>query len=122
MTLPKWLLLAASFAYKMRRRIATSLAILFAVFLGYHVIFGQNGVTAYQQKRIDDRALRQQILVLQQENDRMKQHVDHLKNDPDAIEREARERLHYTRSNEVIYTLNDKPATDSKSLGAAASK
>ena len=72
--------------------------------------------------RMFRREWRQQILVLQQENDRMKQHVDHLKNDPDAIEREARERLHYTRSNEVIYTLNDKPATDSKSLGAAASK
>jgi cell division protein FtsB len=101
---------AASATFRLRRRLATALAIVVAVLLGYHVIFGQNGVTAYQAKRIEDHSLKQQIEALQQENDRMKLHVDHLKNDPDAIEREARERLHYTRPNEVIYTLNDKPA------------
>jgi len=101
---------AAGFAYRMRRRIATAAAIVLAVFLGYHVIFGQNGVTAYQQKRVEDKELQKQIQQLQDENGRMKDHVDHLQNDPDAIEHEARERLHYTRPGEVIYTLNDKPA------------
>ena len=100
---------AAGFAYRMRRRIATAAAIVLAVFLGYHVIFGQNGVTAYQQKRVEDKELQKQIQQLQDENGRMKDHVDHLQNDPDAIEHEARERLHYTRPGEVIYTLNDKP-------------
>jgi cell division protein FtsB len=100
---------AAGFAYRMRRRIATAAAIALAVFLGYHVIFGQNGVTVYQQKRLDDKSLQKQIQQLQDENARMKEHVDHLQNDPDAIEHEARERLHYTRPGEVIYTLNDKP-------------
>ncbi len=101
---------AAGFAYRMRRRIATAAAIVLAVFLGYHVIFGHNGVTAYQQKRVEDKELQKQIQQLQDENGRMKDHVDHLQNDPDAIEHEARERLHYTRPGEVIYTLNDKPA------------
>jgi cell division protein FtsB len=100
---------AASFAFRMRRRIATAAAVVLAVFLGYHVIFGQNGVTAYQQKREEDKMLQRQIQQLQDENARMKDHVDHLQNDPDAIEHEARERLHYTRPGEVIYTLNDKP-------------
>jgi cell division protein FtsB len=100
----------AGFAYRMRRRIATAAAIALAVFLGYHVVFGQNGVTVYQQKRIEDKVLQKQIQQLQDENARMKDHVDHLQNDPDAIEHEARERLHYTRPGEVIYTLNDKPA------------
>jgi len=94
----------------MRRRIATAAAVLLAVFLGYHVIFGQNGVTAYQQKRLEDKDLQKQIQQLQEENARMKDHVDHLQNDPDAIEHEARARLHSTRAGEVIYTLNDKPA------------
>ncbi len=40
---------AAGFVYRMRRRIATAAAIVLAVFLGYHVIVGQNGVTAYEQ-------------------------------------------------------------------------
>jgi cell division protein FtsB len=101
---------AASFAYRMRRRIATAAAVALAVFLGYHVIFGHDGVTAYQQKRVEDKELQKQIQQLQDENGRMKDHVDHLQNDPDAIEHEARERLHYTRPGEVIYTLNDKPA------------
>lgn len=100
---------AASFAYRMRRRIATVAAIALAVFLGYHVVFGQNGVTAYQQKILEDKTLQSQIRQLQDENARMKDHVDHLQNDPDAIEHEARERLHYARPGEVIYTLNDKP-------------
>lgn len=104
------LIRVAGLAYRMRRRLATSAAVLLAVFLGYHVIFGQNGVTAYQQKRLEDKTLQKQIQQLQDENTRMKDHVDHLQNDPDAIEHEARERLHYTRPGEVIYTLNDKPA------------
>ncbi len=92
----------------MRRRLATAAAIALAVFLGYHVIVGQNGVTAYQRKRLEDKDLQRQIQQLQDENSRMKDHVDHLQNDPDAIEHEARARLHYTRPGEVIYTLNDK--------------
>jgi cell division protein FtsB len=111
---------AAGFAYRMRRRIATAAAIALAVFLGYHVIFGQNGVTAYQQKRVEDKELQKQIQQLQDENGRMKDHVDHLQNDPDAIEHEARERLHYTRPGEVIYTLNDKQAEKTTVPGPAA--
>lgn len=101
---------AAGFAFKMRRRIATAIAIVAAIFFGYHAIFGQNGVNAYQQKRMEDRSLKKQIDDLSQENGRLKEHVDHLKSDPDAIEHEARERLHYARPGEVIWTLNNKPA------------
>ena len=98
---------AAEFVYRVRRRIATALAVVLAIFFGYHVMVGHNGVTAYQQKRVEDRQLHNQIDVLQQENDRLKEHVEHLKSDPDAIEREAREKLHYARQGEVIYTLNN---------------
>jgi cell division protein FtsB len=111
---------AAGFAYRMRRRIATAAAVALAVFLGYHVIFGQNGVTAYQQKRTEDKELQKQIQQLQDENGRMKDHVDHLQNDPDAIEHEARERLHYTRPGEVIYTMNDNPADKTAATRSSA--
>lgn len=99
----------AGFLYRVRRRIATGLAVVLALFLGYHVMVGRNGVNSYEQKRLEDRTLSEQIHALQQENDRMKEHVDRLQNDPDAIEHEAREKLHYARPGEVIYTLNDKP-------------
>lgn len=94
--------------YQSRRRIGTALAIVFALLLGYHVMMGRNGLSSYQQKRREDKSLQQEIQQLQDENSRLKQHVDRLQNDPDAIEHEARERLHYARPGEVIYTLPEK--------------
>jgi cell division protein FtsB len=84
--------------------------------MGYHVIFGQNGLTAYQQKRQDAQSLDHQLHSLQKENDQLMGHVERLKSDPNAIEHQAREELHYTRPGEVIYTL---PATGTVSTTAA---
>jgi cell division protein FtsB len=94
------------------RKVATAAAGLLALAMGYHVIFGQNGITAYQQKRQDAQSLDRQLHSLQRENDLLKGHVDRLKSDPNAIEHQAREELHYTRPGEVIYTL---PANASSS-------
>ncbi len=87
------------------RKVATGAAALLALAMGYHVIFGQNGLTVYQQKRQDTQTLDRQLRSLQRENDQLKGHVDRLQNDPNAIEHQAREELHYTRPGEVIYTL-----------------
>ena len=87
------------------RKVATGAAALLALAMGYHVIFGQNGLTVYQQKRQDAQSLDRQLHNLQRENDALKGHVDRLQNDPNAIEHQAREELHYTRPGEVIYTL-----------------
>jgi cell division protein FtsB len=92
------------------RKVATVAAAVFAIALGYHVIFGQNGLTAYEQKRQDTQALKMQLQDLQRENEQLKGHVDRLQTDPNAIEHQAREELHYTRPGEVIYTLPDAPA------------
>src|ERR1700759_3468981 len=93
------------------RKKATGAAALLAIGMGYHVIFGQNGLTVYQQKRQDADALDHQLHSLQRENELLKGHVDRLQNDPNAIEHQAREELHYTRPGEVIYTLPLEPAT-----------
>src|SRR5271154_2599078 len=87
------------------RKVATGAAALLALAMGYHVIFGQNGLTVYQQKRQDAQSLDQQLHSLQRENEALKGHVDRLQSDPNAIEHQAREELHYTRPGEVIYTL-----------------
>src|SRR6202043_933400 len=87
------------------RRIATGAAAVLALAMGYHVIFGQNGLTVYQQKRQDAQTLERQLHSLQRENDLLKGHVERLQNDPNAIEHQARQELHYTRPGEVIYTL-----------------
>ena len=96
------------------RKIATVAAAGLAVSLGYHVVFGQNGLTVYQQKRQDERSLAVQLKELQRENEQLKSHVDRLQNDPGAIEHQAREELHYTRPGEVIYTLPSAPSAKSQ--------
>ena len=87
------------------RKVATGAAALLALAMGYHVIFGQNGLTVYQQKRQVAQTLDRQLHSLKRENDLLKGHVERLQNDPNAIEHQAREELHYTRPGEVIYTL-----------------
>jgi cell division protein FtsB len=91
-----------------RRKLATVTAAVLALAVGYHVVFGANGLTVYMQKRQETRRLNNEMLDLQRENDRLKDHVTRLQNDPSAIEHQAREELHYTRPGEVIYTLPGK--------------
>jgi cell division protein FtsB len=87
------------------RKTVTIAAAGLAIALGYHVIFGQNGLTAYEQKRHDARVLDSQLKSLERENELLKGHVERLQNDPNAIEHQAREELHYIRPGEVIYTM-----------------
>ena len=96
--------------YGQRRRFATAAAAVLTVAVAYHVVFGQNGITAYRQKRENAQALQMEMKVLERENAALKDHVDRLANDPGAIEHQAREELHYTRPGEVIYTLPTEPA------------
>ena len=106
-------------AYSVRRKAATIAVTALAILMGYHVVFGHNGLTAYEHKREDTRALQLQMQDLQRENDRLLGHVDRLQNDPGAIEHQAREELHYTRTGEVIYTL---PPDSKAPPGQTASK
>lgn len=91
-----------------RRKVATVAAAALALGVGYHVVFGANGLTVYEHKRQVMRSLNQQMQELQHENAQLKGHVDRLQSDPNAIEHQAREQLHYTRPGEVIYTLPTK--------------
>jgi len=93
-----------------RRRLATVAAAMLALGLAYHVIFGPNGLIIYGQKRMDAVTLDRELQTLERENEQLKGHVDRLQSDPDAIEHQAREELHYARPGEVIYTLPPEPA------------
>lgn len=94
----------AGWLYRMRRRIATFAVIAAALVFGYHAIFGENGISIYGQRRAEGRAVRKKIDQLHAENSKLDEQVKALRSDPDAIEREARERLHYARPGEVIWT------------------
>jgi cell division protein FtsB len=101
--------------YLWRRRGATFATAALALVMAYGVIFGHNGLTAFAHKREEAKLLQEQMQQLQKENDRLHEHINHLQSDPDAIEHEAREELHYTRSGEVIYTLPNASVDSSKS-------
>jgi cell division protein FtsB len=104
--------------YLWRRRAATLATAILALVMAYGVVFGHNGLTAFAHKREEAKLLQQQMQQLQKENDRLHEHIDHLQNDPDAIEHEAREELHYTRSGEVIYTLPNASPDPSKAASS----
>lgn len=91
------------------RPAGTAVAVLLALLVTWHVIHGQHGLSVWEQKRAEDRALQREIQQLQQENAQMRQQVEQLKSDPEAIEREAREKLHYAKPGEVIYALPQQP-------------
>ena len=102
----------------MRRRIATGVAILAALPFGYHAIFGENGINVYAQRRAEGQTIQKRIADLEKDNVRLQQHVKQLQKDPDAIEHEARERLHYARPGEVIWTEDEPPNTQPPSAPA----
>jgi cell division protein FtsB len=101
---------AVDWVHRIWRPAGTVAAVGLALLLTWHVIDGRHGLTFWQQKRTEDHELRQQIQQLQQDNARLHDRIDHLKSDPDAIEHEARQKLHYAKPGEVIYTLPDQPA------------
>jgi cell division protein FtsB len=98
---------------RMWRPAGTGLAVVLALLLGWHVVNGKHGLSVWQQKRVEDERLRKEIDSLEQENAHLRDRVQKLKSDPDAIEHEAREKLHYAKPGEVIYALpqSSKPAS-----------
>lgn len=98
-------------ALGLRRKAATAIFVALSLFLGVYAILGHDGIVAYQQKQHQAKQLHQQILSLQQENQRLALHDERLQSDRDTIEYEAREQMHYARPGEVIYTLPEAPST-----------
>ena len=102
---------ALEFAQRAWRPAGTGVVVCLALLLMGHVVNGKNGLTVWHQKRAEDKQLQKEIEDLQQENGQLREHVERLKSDPDAIEHEAREKLHYAKQNEVIVALPE-PAKD----------
>jgi cell division protein FtsB len=103
------------------RKLATAAVLLLAVVVAYHVVFGDNGMVAYQKKRAEYRKLQQEVEQMQKDNDALSNQVKALQSDPKAIEKEAREQLRYAKPGEVIYLLPGKPA-DKPPADATANK
>jgi cell division protein FtsB len=96
------------------RPAGTVVAVALALLLTWHVVSGKHGLSVWQQKRVEDKQLRKEIEELEQENTRLRIRVERLKSDPDAIEREARDKLHYAKPGEVIYALPSEPKSQAQ--------
>ena len=103
-TRPVWSWIAAEW-----RRVGTAAAVLLTLGLVLHAMFGANGMVVYQQKRAERQTLQSEVQRLQKENDQYVERIRALKTDHRAIEREAREQLHYTRPGEYVYVAPDPP-------------
>ena len=95
---------ARAWLYARRRKLATVGIGVLAAWMGWHVIFGANGMLTYEHKRAEHRNLQSEIDNLQKENDRMQSDIKALRSDPKTIEREAREQLRYARPGEKVFT------------------
>ena len=108
--------------YHLRTKLATAAVAALAIFLAIHVIFGANGMVVYQGKKSEYRALQKDADQLQKENQQLSERIKALKSDPAAIEKEAREQLHYARPGEVIYLSPGQPNPNAPSPNANAKK
>jgi cell division protein FtsB len=97
-TRPVWSWLALEW-----HRLGTVAAVLLIAGLLLHAMFGANGMVIYRQKRAEMKALQSELDRLEKENRQYVDQIKSLKSDPAAIEKEAREQLHYARRGEVVY-------------------
>jgi len=96
---------ASDILHRWRTILASVGVTALAVALGFHVIFGANGLMAYRQKKAEYQQLQKEVEQLKNENERVQQQINSLKSDPKAIEREAREQLRYAKPGEIIYVM-----------------
>ncbi len=89
--------------YTLRRRLATGTVIVVAGLLFVHVMFGANGMIVYKNKKAEYESLHAKVIREQQENELYTQRIHGMKTDQKAIEKEAREQLHYLRPGEYDY-------------------
>lgn len=97
------------FAYTGRRKFGTFAVGFLVVVVGYHVVFGANGLTAYEAKRKQTIELAARIEQLKEENAKLATHNDRLQHDRGSIEESIRANLHYAKPDEVILTVAPPP-------------
>jgi cell division protein FtsB len=94
-------------------RLLIVVGFFFVFVLALSFIFGDRGIldNARSAKRLE--ALQQEIVKLEKQRDTLKGEVDHLRNQPNAVEATAREKLWLIKKNEklVIFASDIKGVT-----------
>jgi cell division protein FtsB len=105
----------------MRRAWRPALSVIFvllALVILWQGVNGKNGLRVWLEKRAEEKQLSKEIDDLNQENARLRDRVERLKSNPDAIGQVAREQMHYANPNEVIVQLPPEKKPQEKSTQA----
>jgi cell division protein FtsB len=105
--------------YAMRRVLATLWIGVLAVLIGYKVVFGANGTIEWRAKRAEYLRLQQDIGKATLEHQELENNVKKLQSDPNAIVKEARERLGYVMPGEIVL-VQPQPKADVRANSALA--
>jgi cell division protein FtsB len=70
-------------------------------------LFGARGLSAMIDARRQHRAATEDLERLRAENARLREQARRLREDPDAIEAEARDRLHMMAEGEKVFIIRD---------------
>jgi cell division protein FtsB len=97
--------------HKTLRRNAIFAMALLSLVMVMHEIFGRNGYMTLRHEKKQFSALQKQIHAVSEENKQIEQKIQALKNNPEAVEKQARDQLHLARPGEIIYMLPDKTAS-----------
>jgi cell division protein FtsB len=86
-----------------------------------HVVFGANGWVVFRQRRAEIDSLQREVNSLQLQNQQFADQIKALKTDRKAIEKEAREHLHYARPGEIVY-VSPPPVNPQRPANSSAKK
>lgn len=90
------------------RRILAYGLFIFSLILMVNALVGENGYLATLRARREHDALVQALSKLQQENNRLADEANRLKNDPAALEEAARRDLGLMRPGETLVVIRDR--------------
>ena len=104
------------------RRNAIFVMALLSLVMLMHEIFGRNGYMTLRRQKKEYTHLQQQIQTLSQQNQQLEQKINALKNNPEAVEKQARDQLHLAKPGEIIYMLPDRTAPPQHQASPAQSQ
>jgi cell division protein FtsB len=91
------------------REVVLILLICAALCVVFLLFFGDSGYLELQKKEREIRALEAQRDLRLEENRRLAQDVEDLKNDMKRVEKQAREELKLSKEDEIVILLKDPP-------------
>lgn len=90
------------------------MVVLLVAALAWIILAPRSGILAYLQQRSELRELREKTVFLEQSNEKLKEEVDRLRDDPAYLEEVARREQGLLKKNEYIYDFSQQRKKESK--------